>query len=230
MNNDEKLIEKIEKLMRLSESNNEHEANAAIMKAQELMAKYHIDMKDVSTEEKEKEVATNEETKDFFRETWIHELATIIAHNFRCISIMMYRMVGNTYKIRFYGVNDDALICMQIFQYALQVVRGRCKTLKSVFKSAGKTFEYNDKLLYCNGFMSGLQKNFKEQLRNNKCYALAIVVPEIVEKEVNKLGATEHVAAPTRPVPNRKNQMLYGYGYIDGKNFQNAGDKERLPN
>ena len=40
--NENKVIDKIEKLLALSSSSNENEARAAMMKAQELMAKYEI--------------------------------------------------------------------------------------------------------------------------------------------------------------------------------------------
>lgn len=44
MNDEEnKIIEKIEKLIALSGSDNENEAKAAMLKAQELMAKYEIE-------------------------------------------------------------------------------------------------------------------------------------------------------------------------------------------
>ena len=39
---DNKIIDKIEKLIALSSSDNENEAKAAMLKAQELMAKYEI--------------------------------------------------------------------------------------------------------------------------------------------------------------------------------------------
>lgn len=41
---DNKIIDKIEKLIALSSSDNENEAKAAMLKAQELMAKYEIEM------------------------------------------------------------------------------------------------------------------------------------------------------------------------------------------
>jgi len=45
MNDEEnKIIEKIEKLIALSGSDNENEAKAAMLKAQELMAKYEIEL------------------------------------------------------------------------------------------------------------------------------------------------------------------------------------------
>ena len=51
MNNEEnKIIEKIEKLIALSGSDNENEAKAAMLKAQELMAKYEIEQDRVDPE------------------------------------------------------------------------------------------------------------------------------------------------------------------------------------
>lgn len=50
-----------------------------------------------------------------------------------------------------------------------------------------------------------------------------------MEPAMESMGVTD--AEPsTRPSMSRKNSMLYGIGYTDGKAFQNAGDKERLNN
>ena len=78
-NSEDRLINKIENLIRLSSSNNEHEARAAMMKARELMAKYHIRMEDVSPEEKKSETVEAATTLEKFRETWVSDLAGVIA-------------------------------------------------------------------------------------------------------------------------------------------------------
>lgn len=233
-NSDEKLINKIENLIRLSSSDNEHEARAAMMKARELMAKYHIRMEDISPEEKESETVECSTTLEKFRESWVSDLAAVIAENFRCRILILRRERGSIYKIRFYGVNDDSFVCMEIFRYALQVVHSRLKTMRGIFKESGKDFEYNDKLLYCHGFMKGLQMNFAEQTkqqqrsRDDDCFALALCVPAVVDKAIESMGDLEIERPSARPTMSRKNSMLYGIGYTDGKTFQNAGDKERL--
>lgn len=232
-NSEDKLINKIENLIRLSSSDNEHEARAAMMKARELMAKYHIRMEDVSPEEKESETVETATTLEKFRESWIQDLARVIAQNFRCRTLLLHWYTGNTYKIRFLGVNDDAFVCMEIFRYALKVIKSRVKTMRGIFYESGKDFEYNDKLVYCHGFMKGLQINFAEQTkrqqesRRDNCFALALCVPAVVDKAIESMGV-EDAAPSTRPSMSRKNSMLYGIGYTDGKAFQNAGDKEQL--
>lgn len=81
--------------------------------------------------------------------------------------------------------------------------------------------------------MKGLQINFAEQTkrqqesRRDNCFALALCVPAVVDKAIESMGA-EDAAPSTRPNMSRKNSMLYGIGYTDGKAFQNAGDKEQL--
>ncbi len=232
-NSADKLINKIENLIRLSSSDNEHEARAAMMKARELMAKYHIRMEDVSPEEKESETVECSTTLEKFRESWVSDLAAVIAENFRCRILILRRAKGGIYKIRFYGVNDDSFVCMEIFRYALQVVHNRIKTMRGIFKESGKDFEYNDKLLYCHGFMKGLQINFAEQTRqqrslDNDSFALALCVPAVVDKAIESMGDLDIERPSARPTMSRKNSMLYGIGYTDGKTFQNAGDKERL--
>lgn len=234
VNSEDKLINKIENLIRLSSSDNEHEARAAMMKARELMAKYHISMEDVSPEERESETVECSTTLEKFRESWTSDLAALIANNFRCRTLIIRRARGGSYKIRFYGVNDDAFVCMEIFRYALQVVNSRVKTMRGIFKESGKSFEYNDKLVYCHGFMTGLRANFTEQTRQQQrsrkddCFALALCVPAVVDRAIESMGDLEDEKPSTRPTMSRKNSMLYGIGYTDGKAFQNAGDKERL--
>jgi len=221
---DDNLIDKIEKLIRLSSSSNEHEARAAMMKARKLMAKHHIRMEDVSLEEKESESVECSTTMEKFWESWITDLAAVIADNFRCRTLILRRAGSGIYKIRFYGVNDDFFVCMEIFRYALQVVNSRVKTMRGIFKESGKSFEYNDKLLYCHGFMKGLRENFAEQTRQQKrkwdddCFALALCVPAVVDRAIELIGVLDKKSS-TRPTMSRKNSMLYGIGYTDGKTF-----------
>ena len=44
---DIKVVEKIKKLLALSESSNEHEAKVSLLKAQELLAKHKLSLKEV---------------------------------------------------------------------------------------------------------------------------------------------------------------------------------------
>lgn len=63
----DKIIDKIDKLLRLSRSDNENEARAAMVKAQELIAKHNISREELGQEE-ERQVVTMTSSQDFARD------------------------------------------------------------------------------------------------------------------------------------------------------------------
>ena len=74
--------EKIKKLLALSESSNEHEAKAALLKARELMAEHKISMSD--TMEVDKRIMKAFMENDSFnsrKNPWMYNLAKVIANN-----------------------------------------------------------------------------------------------------------------------------------------------------
>lgn len=79
--------EKIKKLLALSESNNEHEAKSALLKAKKLMAEHkiaEIDLEDIG-----KKKVVHIKTKfdcSKRREAWMISLSAIIGQNFCCQS------------------------------------------------------------------------------------------------------------------------------------------------
>lgn len=219
-----KVIDKIEKLLALAGSDNESEAKSAIMKARELMAKYEIRQEQLR-EGQEEERAVVHYTSPPLRGDWCKMIASVIADNFRCRVISSYnRRSGGAYRLKFFGYDEDAEICINIFNYAAKVVRNRFTTLRAIYADAGREFGRNEKMNYVEGFCSGLEKNFKDQ---NKTFALALLVPAAVLEYVDNIPGLE---ADNRLEfeSNKEHALIRKTGYIDGKNFQNAGDKERI--
>ena len=178
--------EKIKKLLALAESNNEHEARAALLKAKELMAEYKIEEVDLidAKNKKVKRVTTQfEYTKR--GEWWIGSLAEIIAENYCC------RSAGNCFKgaqkrrVIFIGLEDDVDICAKIFEYAVDTARSCGKSyLKKLCKRGNYTFAEKNKIKnsYAYGFTKGVKDAFIEQKSMNETgWGLVMVVP----KEVN---------------------------------------------
>lgn len=221
--NHEKIIDKIDKLLALSRSDNENEARAAMLKAQELIAKHNIDRAELGQEE-EKNVITMTSTP--FRDDWVQLVAGVIANNFRCRSLVIVMRRG-VFRVRFFGFYEDAVISINIFQYAVKVVRKRFATLRAIYESADRVFGKAEKDAYVMGFCSGLEKNFEEQKRSNNQFALALVVPKEVDEFVNAIPCVEEVREE-RVQLNRAQVLLFQNGHADGRAFQNAGDKERL--
>ena len=69
----------------------------------------------------------------------------------------------------------------------------------------------------------------KIKRRKVNLFALALIVPPAVCEYVDNIpGLTE--SAGRKYESNKEHALLRKTGYIDGKNFQNAGDKERIAN
>lgn len=220
-----KVIDKIEKLLALAGSDNENEARDAMTKARELMAKYEIKREQLR-EGQEEERPVVHYTSPTFRDDWCQMVASVIADNFRCREII-YRRSGGVYRIKFFGYDEDAEICVNIFNYAVKVVRKRFATLRAIYADAGREFARNEKMNYVEGFCYGLKKNFEEQKAQNESFALALVTPPAVVKYVDSIpGLTTNKGR--RYETSKEHTLLRQTGYIDGKAFQNAGDKERI--
>ena len=195
--NENKVIDKIEKLLALSSSSNENEARAAMMKAQELMAKYEIKREQLKDGEQEERRIVNFSSVPF-RDEWIHVVSGVIAENFRCRRIAVSRVgSGGAFRIRFYGYEEDAEICINIFNYAVK-------------------------------FCHGLEKNFEEQKAQSQSFALALVTPKAVNDYVDAIPGLETRTGYKDFKQNREHALLQRTGYVDGKTFRNAGDKERI--
>lgn len=203
---DEKIVNRIKKLLALSDNNsNPEEAKSALLKAQELMAKYGIEItNDEDKPEYDQKCATTPKDKGFKA-----PLAVIIGENFRCKPIMVGKIVY------FIGHKDDVKICIDAFNFAYKVAKKngdkeykRCKTegleTKNVFNS------------YVMGFLKGLKEALDAQ-----CQALMIIVPEDVNEEfTRRFPATKNYKGG---IKNNKatgfNSDSYVKGHKDGKNF-----------
>lgn len=224
---DNNIIAKIEKLIALSGSDNENEAKAAMLKAQELMAKYEIEMSQINPERSNDRPVVSY-TSPAFRDDWVIDLSSLIAGNFRCHAIISKKGgSGGTFRIKFFGFDEDAQISINIFNYAVKVIRKRMATLRAIYTDAGREFGRNEKMNYVEGFNAGLHRNFEDQKSQSESFALACLVPEEVTRFVDGIPGMD-TYQEREYERKREHGLLRQYGYIDGKNFQNAGDKERL--
>lgn len=109
MENRKKILEKIEKLLALAaDKANEHEAISAALKAQELMAKYNIELAEVQGDVKSETITTEMYTpkaNQHYVRKWRYTLSNIIAKNFCCKTYSI-----NRDAIAFYGYEKDANI------------------------------------------------------------------------------------------------------------------------
>ena len=171
MQNEEKIIQTIRKILELSKNNpSEEEAKSAALKAQELLAKYHIDMKEVESIDIDAVESIDEVRVDVPAKKWKYKLATIVANNFRC----KHFYIGKGTLV-FYGHKTDADIAAETFKYLFNIgnrLAGR--EVDRVFGETGTSANvYNS---FVAGFCAGIDEALGEQ-----CKALMIVTPEDVK-------------------------------------------------
>ena len=198
------IIEKIKKVLALAENNpSEEEALAAALKAQKMMAQYHIDEKDLGQEVQENNIDELVSSVGGKSQKWKISLAVVLAKNFRC---KVY-LLGS--EVAFFGYEEDIKICSEVFQSLYKI---------GVKLSDKKKREYREKYgtatgvrnSFCAGFVDGIKSGLEKQ-----CTALMIIVP----KEVNE-KYSEKFAGNTRSRNaglTIKNGRLYSEGFERGK-------------
>lgn len=206
MEMNEAIVKKIQKLLALADSkrnDSEEEAQAALLKAQELMAQYGVEVSMADADEKVSyslEYCAHKGDKGFRC-----QLAVIIARNFRCKTILMYNK-----QVAFFGHSQDAKVAKSAFEYAYHFAkkkgdhevgeaRRRCEETKNVFNS------------YVSGFISGIRNKLDAQ-----CQALVLVVPEDVNTAFGEKfpSLRDHKGGLT--MKNRIRSDVFNRGYEDG--------------
>lgn len=204
-----KIVEKIKNLLDLANNNpNEHEAMAAALKAQELMAKYHVDIRDVEDEELTDEIIENEVYVGK-GDKWKFMLASVIAKNFCCKPYFRGREL-----LVFYGHKKDTEIASQVFQFLFETGN---KLADKCYYEYYKRHEPTKgvKNTYLNGFVYGIASVLERQ-----CTALMIVTPKDVEEGFNELSKSMGTIKSSLKGANNIN--AYNKGVSEGRSTANA--------
>lgn len=210
---DNKIIEKIKKLLSLSESSNSNEAEVAMLKAQELLAKHKLSLKEV---QEYKVVNSKIETKrtniTFTTAKWKGELAGLIADNFGCYC---YFKTRGTNSVVFLGREEDVTVSNIVIDYALDFIESVTNRIKYSYKRDGLSTRgvVND---YAMGFIEGLRDKFDQQKSKNQEWGLVLVKDkEVTEKYENiKFNRTLNTDSTFKG-----NSDAYECGVKDGESF-----------
>lgn len=201
--------EKIQKLLALSQSPNENEARAALLKAKELMAQHKLSEEDFAEVEKAElvhipcpEIRWTTDSGN----SWMNALAVLICNNYCCACGWITERGSRTHILQITGMKEDAEVCKSVIEYAVGFVLGKIKIYKYKYRS--------DPRSYAEGFILGLELAFDEQKEEHPEWGLVVVKPQEVNEYEKSLRS--------RSVRTRKtefNPLLYLMGQEDGKNF-----------
>lgn len=209
------IISKIEKLFALANRNTSaEETQAALLKAQKLMADYNIEAKALGLEKSARIIDKCTTVK---REKYNVILAGIIASSFAC------KMFLHGNYIAMFGKEEEAQAAATSVEFISRIMRKQA--LKAVRAAgyipnrSGSSIPYNS---YCIGFCHGLKDK-----TDNQTTALAIVVDQKVEDAFTN-RFTNCKVRHFRPRTYRQDST-YDSGYADGvkagarKHFQLEG-------
>ncbi len=208
-----KIVDKIQKLLALAGNNpSKNEAQAAALKAQELIAQYNVDLNNLSGEEKinYKLMAATHSNNEGYRS----RLAVIIADNFRCKPIL----IGLT--INFFGREGDVDACVEVFNYLYKVSHNQGLKLEREARKQGRSTR-GVANTYWDGFMAGIKESLDKQ-----CKALMIVTPQDVTDKFNERFSNAKKGTRFGQRHMGFDRSAYTAGYQDGRS---AMDKRSLP-
>lgn len=200
------------------------EAQAALLKAKELMMKYNLDQEEVMSaagNSAHRDVKSYRTDVTFSKqvEPWIADLADLIARNSRCESYFISRKGERRKTIAFYGYDEDLQICTIMFNYALYCIWEKFPEIRNRMK-----WEYGMNIKQCRpytdsyaiGFIYGMRDAFNRQYEEHKEeWGLVAITPTAVTEYLNQRCTT--IDLDTNPT--FIDPKMYRDGVEDGKKW-----------
>ena len=219
---DPKIIVRIQKLLALSTSNFQEEAESALLKAQKLMLLHGLSSADFSSDGAAHEPVVEKEVYHSQAPLWHGRLAVVLASNFRCRTIWLTRY-RNDKKIRvmtFIGYKQDAEVAAAAYAFAIALVKYNQRCIKERYPRVTSAHLNT----YVQGFIKGVHDKFSEQVKK-EAWGLILVTPAPVEKHYE-----DYNSVPLKPrgraAELSKNDNAFSKGYRDGKTFD--PDRKRI--
>ncbi len=200
------VLEKVKKLLALSESSNMNEAQSALLKAKELMREYGITERENSTEKIYRVVLT--EYKAYTAE--VSTLTTLAQKISNCWILLSYQTRGteNTKVVYAHGTKTECEIASYIYDY-LQ------KELKTQFATAKKNSEsmsYGGKTSFYLGVEFEMRKKFEQQ-------AIKATGTDIVSYDELNGNLSKELIYPTMKTRRKlvSNRISSAEAYLSGR-------------
>lgn len=214
----ENIKDKIKKLLRLANSSNENEAKLAIKKAQELMARYKLEITDVEEQNLKVEKL---ETGIYFsnrKDRWRGSLIRVIAKNYCVENYLSIPYHSSRRQICLIGTKQDMEICMDVFMFASSYVEEWFKEFK---KEDG--WKYSAQYLnalkntYGMAFSEGGEEVLERQMeQNTQEWGLVMAPPK---EAMDYVAGLEYLKSKAKVNITHEKEIIYE-GYMAGKELK----------
>lgn len=213
MEDNNRIIDKIRKLLALANSSNEHEAALAASHAQRLLSAHNLAMADIESEQKPQSADKVEATVSKTLPKWVRHLSAGVCTAFDCQGIHH----PATGKLTFIGVGADVQIAAYTFSYLDKTVRRLCSNYMK--HHANENIPNRHRELMRQSYYLGAVSTINLTLREQKVQtpitpgALVPIKEGLIKKAMSDIG-------PTRTVRSRKSYIdshAYTKGQEDGQ-------------
>ncbi len=219
------IIEKIKKLLNMAKRGTKHEREVAYLKAQEMMAKHHIEMDAI--EEVNARRVIEVVVKLNIKSTEFAYLASVIAKNFRCENFVRYSSKRFLMPV-FLGLELDVQVASEIFKDAYNYSKTESRRTANYYY---REYGFSDGVAgdWILGFIEGLEAGFKSQIELSSETSLMVIMPEEVRTEYSKRRqkfANEEVKYLT--INRNGDRNIHRAGYQNGYNFSTKRKQEAI--
>ncbi len=214
-----KFVEKVEKLLALAQSANEHEATLAMQKANELIEKHNIVSLEQGWEQNYVSISINKKRKRI--ERYQHHICLILRDFFfvRTVLAQLYDPVRNeTFKvIEIFGTVENVAIA----EYCYYFLENRLAFLWSGCKHQFKGATITERNSYYLGLLKGFHEKLQSHRKNKNCSGEKEESKALILLEDRKLDDFVGLTFPRLRNVKSRGAKVYGntfkQGVSDGK-------------
>lgn len=206
------IIEKIKKLLALSNSCNEHEAALAASHVQRLLSEHNLAMADIEAAHKPDKADRVETTVSRTLPKWVRQLSAGVSSAFDCQAIHH----PATGKMTFIGVGADVQIAAYTFTYLDRTLRKLCSSYMKQNVSSALVARHRELMRqsYYLGAVSTINIRLREQKARTPVTSGALVpVKEgLIRRAMNDIGTVRTMHSRRSYI----NGEAYSSGQADG--------------
>ncbi len=207
-------LAKVEKLLALSQSSNEHEAALAMQKANDLIEKYHI--RELGNDPQYRYGIAVIDRKRKRIESYQRRICTIL-HDFFFVRVVLSSLydplTDETYKtIELLGTKENVTIA----EYCYHFLENRLASLWSVNRKRFKGAVRTEKNSYYLGILRGFYQKLQEQKLGKKEFQIEPKVGDLIVAEEKRLEIFVGMRFPRLRKVARGGVKVYGTTYNEG--------------
>lgn len=223
----DKVMEKIRKLLALAGSSNENEAKQALLKARKLMAENKLSQADIDLDEQTVMHIDTGVTCTKMTNPWAATLCAVVAEYYCCKCTRQHYKGDRKVTMYLVGLKDDVELCNKIYHYAYETALSLISRNIHRYHSESASQVRERRNAFGWGFARGVQYALEEQRRaaedNKESWGLVMVTPQPVLDFINNLGKPQSFGTIKR---DEELDKCRAHGMREGQKFSTRNKLE----